>query len=357
MRRLGAVVLAAGEGRRFGGAKQLLRWGRATLVERAVANCLQAGCEEVVVVTGAHADAVGAAVTRGFRPRATGGVRLVHCAEWGRGMSASIACGARALAENLYGFDALLIVLPDQPLVDARLLRRLVDAQRGCDAAAVRYRSGPGVPACLGRELYGRVEEVSGVGGAKALLRDPGVRCRAIEAAGRVRDVDTAGEWEQLAAERPAGISAASQSDSPIEWVTGEVQSGKTTALAARIAANPDTYCGLLAPVDARGDRWLRDVVSGERRRLTCAADARDAVAVGRFHFSGEVFAWGREVLERHCVAHPGRTLVIDELGKLELRGEGLAPACWRVIGERLASGGRVVAVVRAGLAGVIAGG
>ena len=38
---------------------------------------------------------------------------------------------------------------------------------------------------------------------------------------------------------------------------------------------------------------------------------------------------------------------MIDEIGKLELRGEGLAPACWDLIKQRQAAKQRLLLVVR----------
>ena len=119
---------------------------------------------------------------------------------------------------------------------------------------------------------------------------------------------------------------------SSIEWIIGPVHTGKTTRLAARIARNHDQYCGLLAPIDESGNRYLQDIVSGERRMMDCSPEAVDAVVVGPYAFSESVFAWGRSTLLAHHKAHPDRTLVIDEIGKLELREEGLAAACWEVI-------------------------
>ena len=343
MRRLGAVVLAAGAASRFGRPKQLLRWGGRTLVERAVQSCLDAGCARVAVVTGAHGAEVRAALA-GAVENSTGEVVIVDNPAWAHGMAGSIATGVEALLAGGSQPDAALVVLADQPLVDADFLRALSRAldDEGVEAAALGYPSGPGVPACFGRSLFARLAlRGSADAGARAVLRDPAVRCRVLDAPRRRRDVDTPADWAQFLRSTP----------SEPEWITGPVHTGKTTRLAARIAADPDRYCGLLAPVDAEGVRSLRDVVTGEQRRLTCAADAADAVAVGRFTFHAEVFAWGRTLLRAHHERYPRRSLVIDELGKLELRGEGLAPTCWAVIAERRATGSPRLLVVRDNLA------
>lgn len=134
---------------------------------------------------------------------------------------------------------------------------------------------------------------------------------------------------------------------SNIEWITGPVHTGKTTRLADRIAANPRQYCGLLAPVDAQGNRYLQDIVTGEKRMLDCSPEAKGVVLVGPYAFSGEVFAWGRSVLLDHHATYPNRTLIIDEIGKLELRGEGLAKDCWEVIANRVKIKKQILLVIR----------
>lgn len=137
---------------------------------------------------------------------------------------------------------------------------------------------------------------------------------------------------------------------SNIEWITGPVHTGKTTRLTERIAANPRQYCGLLAPVDAAGKRYLRDIVTGEKRMLDCSPENNDAVPVGPYVFSESVFAWGRSVLLAHHEKYPSRILVIDEIGKLELRNAGLASACWEVIFAQKKSATQLLLVVRESL-------
>ncbi|HEX8386336.1 MAG TPA: nucleoside-triphosphatase, partial [Rubricoccaceae bacterium] len=131
----------------------------------------------------------------------------------------------------------------------------------------------------------------------------------------------------------------------PVIFVyTGPVRSGKTTALRARFGADP-AAAGLLAP-DVDGRRHLLSLASGETRPLEADAPA-DPVAVGRFTFDGAVFAWARAELATACRAAPA-TLIVDEVGPLELDGRGLEPAVGAAV--RLAASTRVVLVVREGL-------
>ena len=132
-----------------------------------------------------------------------------------------------------------------------------------------------------------------------------------------------------------------------ITWLSAPVHTGKTTLLQARVAARPGAYCGVLAPVDEHGSRSVLDLVSGEQRQLSCPADKPSAIAVGPYHFCPEAFTWARQVLARHHARFPDRCLIVDELGKLELSGRGLAPACWNVLALRQRFDGSALVVVR----------
>ena len=84
------LLLAAGEGRRFGGPKQLAELDGRPLVEHALGAL--AGLDRVVVVLGAHADEIRAGAD-------LGDAELVTCDDWAEGMSASLRRGLAALAE------------------------------------------------------------------------------------------------------------------------------------------------------------------------------------------------------------------------------------------------------------------
>lgn len=125
--------------------------------------------------------------------------------------------------------------------------------------------------------------------------------------------------------------------------MTGPVHTGKTTALARLVARYPSDFVGILAPV-IDGQRYLRDSSTGETRCLENPVNAKDALPVGPYVFSRSVFGWARQRLAQQAELFPDRWLIIDELGKLELRGEGLAPEATAIITHREE---RVIVVVR----------
>ena len=130
---------------------------------------------------------------------------------------------------------------------------------------------------------------------------------------------------------------------------TGPVRSGKTTALRARFGADASAD-GLLAP-DVGGRRHVLRLATGEARPLEAHAPAAPVVVgppvvVGRFTFDGAVFAWARAGLLAACAASPA-TVVVDEVGPLELDGRGLEPAVGAAVRLGLEGETRVVLVVR----------
>ena len=89
--RVGGLVLAAGEGSRFGGTKQLAPLGGRPLLEHALASV--AVLDPRVVVLGHEAQAILAAVD-------LRGVEAVVCEDWREGQAASLRCGLLALGDR-----------------------------------------------------------------------------------------------------------------------------------------------------------------------------------------------------------------------------------------------------------------
>ena len=104
---------------RFGSAKQLARLGGRPLLEHALlAMSAAETIGPVLVVLGAHADAVRAGVPL-HRAAA------VICEDWASGQAASLRTGIAALAGTV---EAIVVTLGDQP-IDPRAIDRVVAAR------------------------------------------------------------------------------------------------------------------------------------------------------------------------------------------------------------------------------------
>lgn len=171
--KIAAVVLAAGESRRLGELKQLVRLGGETLVERTVRVCREAGCGPVVVVLGASAEVV-------RRGCSLEGAVVVVNEGWSEGMGSSVRVGVGVLGD----VEGCVVATCDMPAVSAEHLRELM---RAGDVVASSYAGRRGVPAYFPREMFGSLVELRGAAGARELLKG----ARTVELVGGEMDVDT----------------------------------------------------------------------------------------------------------------------------------------------------------------------
>ena len=121
---IAGIVLAAGQSIRFGEPKQLLDWRGQPFVRAVAKNALDAGLSPVVVVTGASAEQVVAAL-KGLD------VKVVRNDEWESGQASSIKAGILSLIQPPPGrveeVGGAIFLLADQPQVTAPLVRALVE--------------------------------------------------------------------------------------------------------------------------------------------------------------------------------------------------------------------------------------
>jgi len=151
------LVLAAGEGRRFGGPKAPYLLDGERLVDRAVRVLRDAGVDPVVVVLGAWVGQV---------PDAD----VVVNAGWREGMGSSLRAGLGHLADH-DEVDRVLVTLVDLVGLTPDAVRRVVDT--GADLAAATYDGERGHPVLIGRSHWAGVR-ASAVGdrGARAYLAE-----------------------------------------------------------------------------------------------------------------------------------------------------------------------------------------
>ena len=114
---IGAVLLAAGAASRYGQPKQLLDYHGQPFVRVVAETALKAGLSPVVVVCGAHGQAVSQALA-GLP------VIIVQNPDWQAGQSTSVRAGLSQLPPRTGG---AVFLLADQPQVSVELLRALVE--------------------------------------------------------------------------------------------------------------------------------------------------------------------------------------------------------------------------------------
>lgn len=194
-------MLAAGEGRRFGGDKlQALYRGRPLLshVLDVVAAARENGLldDAFVVIAADDKPALRLVRDAGLLPTVNGSPHL--------GLSHSLHLGLQAL-EPRSGHEpsAVLVFLGDQPLVRLDVLERLVGSWRGGMGSALRPRyqqspDTPGHPVLLSRAVWPLARQLTGDRGFGSLLHSPSSDWVTIDVPGNNPDVDTPADLRAL---------------------------------------------------------------------------------------------------------------------------------------------------------------
>jgi CTP:molybdopterin cytidylyltransferase MocA len=197
------VLLAAGQGSRFGRPKALVELNGQTLAERGLRMLRAGGADPLLIVTGA------AEVELGPDHR----VRTVRNDEWRTGMGSSLRAALRALTEPETDPEvgAAVVALADQPLVGAQAVRRLIAAhQAGASVAVAAYNGRPRNPVLLAREHWPEVIAMAtGDQGARTFLRARPELVTLVECGdtGRPDDIDTPADLERIAVRKPGSPS------------------------------------------------------------------------------------------------------------------------------------------------------
>ncbi|MFQ5855328.1 MAG: NTP transferase domain-containing protein [Anaerolineae bacterium] len=187
-----AIVVAAGLATRMGEPKQLLPYGKHTVIEQIVSVLLKCPLGEVVVVTGHERQAIEDRL-------AAWPVRPVFNPNYHHGeMLSSIQCGLSVLGPEVH---AALIVLGDQPQLEAGVVRRVVEAyqeiQRGLIIPSFHMRRGH--PILIDRGFWQEILALD----SDRTLRDvidthaDEIHYVAVETDSVLRDIDTPEEYQR----------------------------------------------------------------------------------------------------------------------------------------------------------------
>lgn len=160
-------MLAAGEGRRFGGAKPLAPLDGRPLVLHAVDAARAADIAQTIVVVGYEASAVATCLA------GESDVEVVVNDAYAQGQATSVQVGLQA-AERYEDAEVAVMLLADQPHVSPVVIRQVVAAlDDGGEAARASYDDGVGHPVAFARRVWARVvEDLRGDEGARQLMDD-----------------------------------------------------------------------------------------------------------------------------------------------------------------------------------------
>jgi molybdenum cofactor cytidylyltransferase len=139
---IGAVILAAGESRRMGKSKPLLKIGGKYLIERAL-DAFDL-VDRIIVVLGHEPE-------RLIQVLQKLGVNWTVNPNYREGMTSSFKEGLKKFKK----FDAVFLALCDQPTVNPDFLAKAIDAwKRGVKVVSPMYKGKKGHPVLFDRSLF-----------------------------------------------------------------------------------------------------------------------------------------------------------------------------------------------------------
>lgn len=182
---IAALILAAGRASRFGSLKQLASINNKPMLQHCIDSANRAVPGAVYTLLGYQPELIKSTIT---------GTKIIEHPQWARGIGSSIAVGVDYLSKD---FDAILIMLGDQPMISGSYLQQLIDLfkeqqhqdqlrkkqpkkdhaqnhhikkhqQPVCSA----YQKNLGVPAIFGRQHFSELQKLADDYGAKQFLMD-----------------------------------------------------------------------------------------------------------------------------------------------------------------------------------------
>ncbi len=185
--KISAILLGAGESKRFGVNKLQLPWGKKTILEKCLHTFLRSKVDEVILVLNEKMKGVGSPLTH---PK----LKIVLNPEYRKGMSASIHSGLHTLHSKTQG---ILIGLGDQPNLKTRtinaLLRRFQKGRKGIVVPC--YSGRMGHPVLFHRKYFNELLKLKGDRGGRSIIKKnkEDVWFMPTTSKGVIQDIDT---WE-----------------------------------------------------------------------------------------------------------------------------------------------------------------
>ncbi len=161
--KIAVLILAAGSSSRMGVTKQLLPVRETTLLGVSIEHALLSKANKVYCVLGSNAEVIKQSISKYD-------IESIFNPNYQTGLSSSIVAGIRQITNQK--FDAVLILLGDQPLIKATYLNEMMDTFKNHDGKIIasKYKNTFGVPSIIPKRYYNQLLKLKGDKGAKDFL-------------------------------------------------------------------------------------------------------------------------------------------------------------------------------------------
>lgn len=188
-----AILLAAGESKRMGALKQILPFGKSTVIETVIDSLLGSDIEKVRVVLGYRAEEILGVI--GNRK-----ADIIINKNYKNGMLSSIKCGISSLPKDA---EAFLLCLADQPSIMVSDINKLIEVYKKSGKGIVipTYNAKRGHPIIFDRKYIDDIInlEEDGDGLREVVWKNSGnILEVALENEYILKDMDVVEEYEEM---------------------------------------------------------------------------------------------------------------------------------------------------------------
>jgi molybdenum cofactor cytidylyltransferase len=199
VKKIWAIILAAGESTRMGTQKLLLPFGDTTIVGAVARTAAAARLEGTVAVLGADRQAIRREIGSSIKAAGRGDkIAFAVNENYRLGMLTSVQAGLRALPEE----GAAVIMLGDQPFLPSRVVDEVIAAFEAGGRGIVipTFQGRRGHPVLIDLKYKGEILGLEPLDGLRALMRAHAGDILEVEAgdANILRDLDTPEDYAGL---------------------------------------------------------------------------------------------------------------------------------------------------------------
>lgn len=191
--KIAMIILAAGESKRMGTIKQLLPWKNTTLLGNLIEQGLASNVEKVFVVLGANYKNI-------IKKVETDNIEIIYNKNWSLGMGFSISFAMHYIDKKALCFDAVLIALVDQPLIDVVYFNKLTNSFISDDYEIVtsKYNERVGVPAIFSSKYFDLLSKLESDFGARKIIKENIDDLKVVNEEDNLIDIDTISDYKSL---------------------------------------------------------------------------------------------------------------------------------------------------------------
>jgi molybdenum cofactor cytidylyltransferase len=187
---IAVLILAAGKSSRMNGIKQLLKIKNKTLLESTLENAKKINYSTIFCVLGANAAKIKNEISAKK-------VHFIFNKNFEKGLSSSIICGVNFIEKKHANFEAVLIILADQPEVTTNYLNILIEMHQKNPSKIIvtTYNDSSGVPAIFPKKYFDKLQSLKGDKGAKAFINSHILETIKLQRKKPFLDIDTQEEY------------------------------------------------------------------------------------------------------------------------------------------------------------------